>query len=501
MIIRVTVGGVDRTSLIRHDTFKRMDILTSQVDTCHFRFIKYGSRTWQPAREDVVLIENTATGDKIFGGRLIDVKVKVLKTGDLEYMCYGKDYTTDLDSELVAGTYTSQTIKQIIDDIIPSGFTTNNVSGAIIVDKIKFNYQQVSDCIKDLAELVNYDWYVDYEKDIHFFAKSEKTAPFEITDTSENVIGGTLMIDKSNAQLKNLVYVRGSDYVGNSRVEQYDADGEQKTFPLANKFSQKPTATKDVGAGPVALDVGVDFLQDFADGPYDCLWDFNQKYLRFDTAPNVGDIIAITGTPLIPLIIQIDDSASIATYGLKESKIEDKNLTDTATARARGLAELTAYKDGVTEGSFYTYTDGLRSGQTIRVNSTLLGIDELFLIKKVIMKIHTTTQAIYEVFLVSYKTMGIVDFLQKLLRDQDKKLEQREDEVLTIAKAVIENIDITEVVTNEAQKEVHEAIDMAEVIRRDPWGTGDIDWVVGPYFPVDDNDSKRAGRCNIAWTT
>ena len=494
MILKITIGGVDRTNLINFSTFRREDILTSQVDTCKFKYLKYSGMTWQPAREDTVLIEDTDAGTVLFGGRIIDVNIVLLKDGDLEYTCICKDYTTDLDSDLIAQSYTSQTIQQIIDDIKPAGFTSTNVSGAITVDKITFNYQQVSECLKDLAELVNYDWYVDHAKDIHFFAKSEKSAPFVVTDTSANVIGGTLQINMSNSQLKNLVFVRGGNYVGNSRVESYDADGEQKTFPLGNKYSEKPTATKDTGGGPVALAIGIDFLQDFTDGPFDCLWDFNQKYLRFDVAPNAGDIIAITGTPLVPLIVQIDDAASIATYGKKESKIEDRNLTNADTARERGAAELEAYKDGITEGKFLTYTDGLRSGQTIRVNSTIFNVDELFLIRKVKMRMHTQAQAVYEITLVSYRTMGIVEFLQKIIRDQNKKLETRENEVLTIAKTVIAEINIAEEIDEETQRQVFETIDIAESVRQDPWGQGVISWVFGEYFPADDADSKRHGR-------
>ena len=494
MNLQVVIATVDRTSLIELKTFKKEDVLTTQVDSCNFKYLKFGSRTWTPARGDEVVITDTDTGNKVFGGRIIDIDTVLNRNMTVEFDIKCKDYTTDLDSILVAQTYESKTIAYIIADLIPAGFTTTNVAGTLVVDKIVFNYEHVSDCIKDLAKLVNYDWYVDYDKDIHFFPKNTEASPFNVTDSSSEVVGGSLQIDKNNSQLKNLVYVRGGEYEGNSRTEEVVADGEGDVIKLGNKFSTKPTVTLDTGGGPAAQSIGVEFLEDFADGPYDALWDFNQKYLRFDSTPNAGDIIAATGTPLIPLIVQVEDSASKASYGEKDFLIVNKNLTDQTTARDRGAAELDAYKDGVTEGGFISYEDGLRSGQTIRINSTLLGVNELYLIRKVKMKMHTTTKAVYDVKLVSFKTIGVIEFLQNLLTEQNKKLEFNEDEVLVIGKTVNENIEVTEEVAQETQRQVYETVEVTEQVRNDPWGKGVITWVWGLHFPSNDSDQKRHFR-------
>ena len=400
----------------------------------------------------------------LLGGTILQTDMDLDVAGDVEFKVKCADYITQFDDELVVGTYEAQTIQEIIDDIKPTGYSSANVSGTYSVDKIQFNYQRKTDCIRDLADLVGYDWYIDPTKDIHFFAKSEKSAPFDITDLSENVIGGSLSVDKDNSGLKNVVYVRGGEYVGTARTENYEADGEQEIFPLGNKFSSEPTV--EVNAVPQT--VGVDNLNDFTS--YDCLWSFQEKYIRFENPLIAADVVEISGTPLIPLIVKTEDLVSIAAYGRKEFKIEDKNIIDRDTAQERATAELVAYGDGLSEGAFMSYTDGLKPGQTIAINSTLLGVNESFLIQSVSMKMHTQTKAVYSIKLVSKKTMGIIEFLQMLLREGDKRYERNADEVLTIIHNIIE------------------AVQVVESIRQDPWT---VNWVFGPYHPTGPSDNNR----------
>ena len=50
------------------------------------------------------------------------------------------------------------------------GFTTNHVqTGNFLIPSIKFNYQQPSKALQSLANLVGWDWFIDPNKDLHFF--------------------------------------------------------------------------------------------------------------------------------------------------------------------------------------------------------------------------------------------------------------------------------------------------------------------------------------------
>lgn len=490
MNLQVVIASTDRTSLIKWTSVGKADHETNRVDTFRFSYIKFGSRTWVPAKEDEIVVTDTDTGDKVFGGRIVKVRPHLLANGSVNYDVDSKDYTVDLDDELVVQTFEAKTVKQIIDTIKPAGFTSTNVSSTATIDKIQFNYQKKSDCIRDLAELLNYHWWIDYDKDIHFVPKSGSTAPFNITDTSSNLIAGSLKMDDDSSQLRNRIYVLGGEEVGGSRTESYDADGDQDTFPLGNKFSSKPS----VDLNSVAQTVGTAPLEDFADGPYQVLWNYNEKYIQFDTKPTAGQTVDITGTPLAQIAILQEDSASIAQYGIREFKIDDINIPDSDTARQRAAAELESYKDGITSGQFQTYTDGLRSGMTITVNSTALGINEAFIIKSVTMKMETRTKAIYTVKLVSHKIVDVITFLQDLLRSKDKVQNRAQNAVLTIVKSFSATINVAEVIGLDVEKTDHQTVDAAEQIRKDPWGAGVVTPVFHPYFPANDADPKRPAR-------
>jgi hypothetical protein len=54
------------------------------------------------------------------------------------------------------------------------------------IEKLVFNYIPASQAFDDIAELVGYIWYIDYEKRLHFTPKDRNAAPFGLTETSQN---------------------------------------------------------------------------------------------------------------------------------------------------------------------------------------------------------------------------------------------------------------------------------------------------------------------------
>lgn len=476
MDLKIEIEGVDRTNLISKEGFSITKAKTSQVDTCNFTYKKYGSLTWTPQREHEIVITDEDTSTVLFGGRLVDIDLSLDVNGVVTFNVKCVDYTHDLNDELLAKTYENQTIHQIIDDFLPDGFTSINVDCDIVIERIQFNYTRKDDVMRDLAELVGYDWYVDELKDVHFFAKEDITAPFNINETGGNLIAGTLQVAKDNSGLKNAVIVKGGEYVGLERTEAFVADGEQTQFILANKFSELPTVLVD----SVPQVVGVAYLNQIGD-TFDCLWSFQEKYIDFGPTPlTVDSVISVTGLPLIPLIIKKNDRNSIRTYGIKEFLINDVTLKDPETAKKRAIAELQAYKDGIAEGSFLTYTDGLTAGQTIHITAASMGIDEDFIINSITMERFGNDKMIYSVDVVSQKTMGIIEFLQFLLRKPDKTIAVDKQESLTLIKEVMEERSVE------------------ENLRKNPFT---IDWVWGYYYPTSSLDPKRMGRWdrNLEW--
>ncbi|MBI5071838.1 hypothetical protein HZB93_03040 [Candidatus Falkowbacteria bacterium] len=485
----IKINSVEKTDLIDWSSFAKSEVLTNQVDTLEFEMKNYGAKIYKPNILDVVEVWNGST--KIFGGMITNID-EVVKGRVFRRKIKCKDYSQELDRKCVVETYTSQTVNAIIADILATycpGFTAVNVSCSLTVDFIAFNYEQPSKCLQQLAELFNYDWYIDYDKDVHFFSKESNLAPFDLDDTSGKFVWDSLVLNRKADQIRNVIYVRGGEYKGSSYTEtKISVNGSETVFTFGYKY-----ADISVTKGGAAQTVGIDFIHDPA--LYDCLYNFNEKAIKFrsDNKPGAGVAVAITGLPYIPVIVKIQENASVALYGEYEFKIIDNSIDSKEGARQRAKAELYAYADQISEGNFRSYETGLKVGQKIHLNSVVWGYDEWFTINRIdsIIRKPDTGEMEHTCSLVTTRTMGMIEILQKLLTMEDKKIEIKKDEVLDKIETVQEEVSITELVTKYANISIAEAISVSENVRRDPWGAGVINLVLGPYTPTGDSDSKR----------
>lgn len=423
-MITVTIAGTDRTSLI--ESISITDVINSQVDEMRFTVIKGPGDTYVPALNDDIYV--TRGGVRIFGGVVTSIEDTFIGENTLRYSITAIDYTFFLNRKLVVERYTNQTINYIIADLVAkyaTDFTTVNVAAPVNIASIAFNRITVSECLRKLADLVNYQWFVDYNKDIHFYSLDLKPAPFAAVDG--NYIRESLSIKKDIAQLRNRVIVQGGEVPATSRTVLHAGNGSTATFSTQYKFQTLPT----VLVGGVAKTVGVDFLD--SDAAFQCMWSFNQQYIRFTAgnippAPGSGTNISITGIPLLPIVVNIPDSPSISTYGEYQFAITDKNIKSEDQAIDRALAELKAHAQSVSEGKFDTYLGGLRSGQVIRVTDSLRGIDEDFVIQRVqyrFLSTDATYDGFWSVQLATLKTIGIITILQKLLLQEDLTVDEQ----------------------------------------------------------------------------
>ena len=493
MNLTINIESIDRTSDIDLRTFKIEDKINDKVNTLYCEIRKYGSLTFSPTIGDEIEVLDGV--DRIFSGIILKVEEELEKGNTQRFKTRAVDYTHELDRELVVERYSEKTVNYIIDDILTnyaSGFTDTNVACAIEVESIAFDHITVSETFQKLAEATNYSWYVDYDKDIHFFEKNTELSPFGLTDTGGKHIFDSLKLKDDLSQVRNKVEIRGGEIEGDSRTEVLSGNGTRKTFVLGNKFASKPTIT--VGGG--AQTVGIDWLDDEAS--FDCFWNFNEKYVRFKAGtipPNVANNISITGIPLIPIIVQVQDDDSIATYGLYEFYRKDTSIKTKEEAKQYALAELEAYCDSVVEGSFNTYESGLRSGQTINIQSTIRGVDEDFLIQSVMLQMLSPTKGFWVVRIATLRTIGIIALLQRLLLSGRLEIKESENEVLYKYYIDERTINITEDISVHTDYEDYKAVGITELIRKDPFV---VDWVLAPYYPTSDADKKRPLRLDIS---
>lgn len=431
-MITVEIDSVDVSELIKMGSLTIMDQINQATDTANFTVEKYPSRTFSPALGSEVIItmdDGVNPPSRIYGGVIIEIETDTIGPGHLEYSIKCKDYSQYMDRLLIVDRFDDTNAETVIDTLVADyaaayGFTTTGVNASgILIKSISFNEITLSGALDKIARLINYVWYVDFYKDIHFFPKNGETAAFDLTDTGGNHIFNSLSLKQDFSQVRNSIKLRGGDVRGISRSEQFLGDGYKTSFALATRFAEMPTVT--VAGSPVT--VGVEYLQD--ETLFDWMWSFNEKSLR-RVAGALGAAVQglATGIPLRPLVVEVADGLSIGQYGLYQYYIENDKIENRDEAIRYCIAELQSYSEGIRAGSFSTYRSGLRSGMGILINSSLHDVNERFVIQSVRFKMISRAKYQWDVQIATAKTLSIVDALQMLLVKE--RLNAGDDETL-----------------------------------------------------------------------
>jgi hypothetical protein len=420
---------VERQAFIDWKSILITENLTSSADSLKFLIKKYGGKNYAPLLGEEVIFE--VDNIKVFGGYIVNIEQNGEALSNSLKITV-KDYTHILDRKLVSKTYENLSASAIISDLVssfaPAGFTTNNVVAPIIIKKIVFNYLSISNALEKLCKMLGiYDWYVDANKDIHFFESGENPAPFEINDGGGNFAYSSLDIKRNATQIKNKIIIRGGTVEGDTFTDKKIADGQQKTFFIGYSLT-----TISALKNATALTIGIDG-KDRPDN-FDVLYNSDNGFLIFrdDNKPAINDVITYSGKPTYPLITQKSDLTSQEKYGVCEFVIVDKSIKSKASASQRADAELIQYSVPQSTINFRTTTGGLKTGHYIRVNSVGHNIlDEHFKIATINRKMRTPESFYYEVEGVLSENITLVNLLKKMLVDsQSDKVDISNNEVI-----------------------------------------------------------------------
>lgn len=414
----ITIDGVDRTGDIINLSPYVEDVLNDQQNTCSLTLIDR-SGLGIPENDQEVIIY-LADQPILFGGFIVKVNLEQRKYGEVVAYLSCVDYSRLLDRNLVHESYQDMTDKEIIEDIVDtycagSGITTDNVVEGVTISQITFNYLQPSQCLRKLAELTGRNWYIDYDKDIHYFPLTTYTTPFNITDGTNC---DKLKISKDATQIKNRVYVRGGTYLSDPTTYSSKGDGVKRQFVLPDKPHDVSLTVNGVSKSIGIKNVNLT--------GYDWYLNFQEKYVEQDSG---GVVLATTDTLIvtysydIPILVAVEDTASIMESGVHEFAIFEKSISTTDAARARAQAELTDYANNLIEGSFETYEPAFRTGQYIHIERSDFDVDEDYIVQKVTAESEGAGNYHYTIYLASAKTMGIIKFLIELLEANKNLIE------------------------------------------------------------------------------
>lgn len=427
----ISIAGVDRTTDVRHGTIKILDAINEKVNTCKF-VLDDLSGNGIPGTDDEIII--TLNDDTIlFGGYVVSASYKNrVKEGGAVAAISCVDYTRLFDRNLVHQTYEDMTDSEIINSIVNDycagfGITTTNVVEGVTIDQITFNYVQPSQAIRRICELTGRHWYIDYDKDIHYFPLTQNSAPFNIDSDTSSYWG--LKISKDASQIKNRVYVRGGTKLSDFTTYTEVGDGEKTKFVLPDK-PHEVTVEVDTGGGYVEKTVGIKNIN--LEG-YDWYLNFQEKYLEQDGDGSVltsSHKIRVTYKYDIPILVAVEDTESILEHGSREFAIFDNSISTTQAARDRATGELTDYANNLVDGTFKTFETGFVSGQYININLSSYGVNDDYIIQKVTAESLGAGNYQYTVSVASAKTLGIIKFLIQLLESNKNLIDLDDDEVV-----------------------------------------------------------------------
>lgn len=359
----------------------------------------------------------------------------------LAYECTCCDFTRQFDRHLVNETYPQgQWAGDIVRDIITTyttGFSDLYVERGFKVPEMIFDFSEPSACIQEVAEYIGYQWYVDFNKNVHFFWREDKNSPLAISrgniydiDT-EFTYAYNLELTEDTSQLKNKILVKNANFKGVYTNEDFVSAQTKfykmfyKPYPITDVASTQLSRAQyftieiydDDGAGHLTLDTErpiTTILLDEVEGKVgDGTGDYNTVYINFGTGIANCGIRFPDNFPLeagkvarvryykieaVPILEQdqnsIDsmknkeggDSTGIYEYSFDGSSVYTETGEEVTAAVDRVLLR---YKNPLWTGTFQSRLRGWQAGQVFRLYSIRWGetswlpIDEMVWVRDV----------------------------------------------------------------------------------------------------------------------
>src|SRR3990167_6456189 len=395
--LRLTIEGVIRTTYLLANTLRISQILGSQVDTCGFALKqpeswREGISSIKPTVGDEVIIERLkgpgGAFSRIFAGYILDVRESRLAYKTVRWDIEASDYTQLLQRRYVvglagsvaqgrtlAGNTATDIVKSIVAEYAPDVSTALVDDSTADVPAIAFNYELVRDAIDRLAKLIDWEWFVDYSKQLNFFDPTDAAhvSALTVTDTSNNFMD--LSIAPQLDQVRNRIWVQGGESLSDEVVEVFDANGSDATgreFYLTNTDLTNVSMTVDgvpqtIGiAGQDAEDtVAFLLVQAGTPGSFAAV----RNSAQTDTIPDLSRV-EFRYRYKFPIALMVEDTASQTSHGLREATLLNPSLRTISEARALGNLELARWSEPITDIRFHSFVIGWQVGQTLTINVT-----------------------------------------------------------------------------------------------------------------------------------
>lgn len=404
-----------------------------------FRLLESTSGTFATTTNvgDAVVLTDTATGDKLFGGFISEVVLSEVTnnpsgTYTIEQQIRCVDYTGLARRRLVNEVWSNQNLNTILTEMVANymdgeGVTTNNIPATgPTVSKAIFSWRFVSDALDELAEQLNYSWWIDADKDLNFVRRTDNAAPISIDATSRNFI--SLTKKENTNKYSNSVVLRGGKALTTTLTENLVGDGVRRVFSLAYPVGEKPTSIIAAGVSIASGDIGIRGLDE------NKKWYYSKDSTELaqadtETVLSTSDTVEVQYKGLYRVIVQSEDATSIAeraaasvgTSGKYERLEIDATIEDLTLASDRTQGILSRYGSSLpTTVKFTTDAQNLRAGQLMSITLPEMNISGDFLIDSISFADRGDHELRYSVEALSGESLGGWQYFWREILRTDK---------------------------------------------------------------------------------
>lgn len=415
--ITVTIDGVPVTTL-EESSFRIESVLGQTVDTATLRIYDAAASLAVPEEKDIVITRSD--GVRVFGGltSFVDEEVEGVSRW---YTLTCQDYTVLLDTTIVFASYPSgytydgltgdQAVIAALFETAVVGFgvtAASEIEARTYVGQalpgmaaVNFQYVTLREALNTICSYSGWNYYVDYEKHLHYYYREDLTAPFALSsspDGATSVGYRKLKRRRDGTAVRNLYLMFGTNLFSSTQTYYLAGTGAKTAFTLGladlgrNVILAAPPGEDyilvDKNTGTVgspiwtAQTVGLDGVDSLTSK--DCLHNPTQQTLTFAVAPaNLSNAVRVRAVYLLTGG-QVDaDGGSYAKYGRNFAKKLVAADANSATALASKLANYKtqfAYAlDKVTlsvdDGAFPEgSTDRFDVGQWVTLTNGVLGL-------------------------------------------------------------------------------------------------------------------------------
>lgn len=447
------INSVDVSVKVVKGSTKIVNCLMQESDSCSL-IIRDPASAVREGQSVQIYIDTTA--DMRFSGIITSVSERPMSGfAWKEYNVSAQGYSKVLEYQRVATAYTNQTCAYIINDIITNyvaaawGITQTNVKTGPIIEEISFNYFTPGDCIRKLCDSTGYYWYVDEDKDLHFFDSETNIAPFEIKDNADFLFSG-FQVKPDFSQVRNKVTVEGGKFLSSPISDTFNGDDVTDTFDLtylaSNLTITENAVNKTVGIENITDPTTVDYIMNY--------WE--KTIRRTAGALPSGTTTIATYSYLVKVIVQSEDADAQAACaaleggdGVHEYRFIDTTIQSLAEAEKTADAEIRKHSYPMLEGGFATYEDGFRAGQLLKINLSSFNFNGTYQIQEVQANSIGSGLFLYQISF-SKKAVRIEDILTKIIKKMDATTEDS-SEGINIIKSIESKLEFDTVVTIETK--------------------------------------------------